>query len=88
MKELVEPIKSIFQLYCHVEDYVIYDLDEDIKSPAWNVDISLIKSQIEEVFESSDLYLESINKITGNEFENNAELKEWLIPIKDKIFLL
>lgn len=88
MKELVEPIKSIFQLYCHVEDYVIYGLDEDIKSPAWDVDISLIKNQIEEVFENSDLYLDNINKVTGNEFENNDELKEWLIPIKSKIFSL
>ena len=85
MQELSEPIKSFFHLYCHVEDYGIYELHKAVKAPTWTVDIFTIKKQIIEILENPAEYMESIHKLTGNEFDTHKELKEWLITIKNVI---
>lgn len=88
MQELSEPIKSIFHLYCHIEDYGIYELHKAVKAPTWAIDIFTIKKQIIEVIENSTEYIEDINLVTGNEFDTNEELQDWLIPIKNRILSL
>lgn len=47
-----------------------------LKPPTWAIDIFTIKKQIIEILENPTEYMESIHKLTGNEFDTHKELKE------------
>lgn len=86
MREIIDPIKTVFLQYCHVECYEVHELKGDMNLPAWKLDSSLFKEQLAEMLENPTEYVEGVNSITANEFENGDELKEWLEIIWSQVF--
>ncbi len=86
MKKLPDPVKTIFQHYFHVESFDPRGLHLDMDRPNWVLDPDLIKKQLLDIISSPRDYIDSVNKITSNEFEEEAELVEWLEEIRDEVF--
>lgn len=86
MKEIVDPIKTIFFHYCHVECYEVSRLQHDMNGYSWRLDVSLFRDQLQEMIKAPEEYVAGVNELTGNEFETGVELKEWLINIWNQIF--
>ena len=85
MKKILDPMKTILQLYCHVECYEVHEIASDMIQPSWKIDVLMLKKQLEEIFQNPNEYINEINEITANEFESCEELKELLVDILDQI---
>ena len=56
-----------------------------IKS-APKLDTSIFKQQLEEMIQNPNKFVDGVNEITANEFEDGDELKEWLENIWSQVF--
>jgi hypothetical protein len=86
VKKIVDPIKTVFQHYCHVECYEVHELPEDMKKPSWKIDTSIFRAQLDEMIKNPGEYVDGVNEVTGNEFQDGVELKVWLNNIWEQVF--
>ena len=73
MMEIPEPLKEIIHMYCHAEDYAISEIPSAKDNVYWKVDTNLALSQIDNVMNDPEKYIEQINALTLLELEGSQD---------------
>ena len=82
--DLPEPLATVLRDYLSVEWHELSELADDIKSRRQTFDVELFKAQLASALGSASP--DVINRVTSNEFESPAEVREWLRTIYMQLF--
>ncbi|WNJ95655.1 hypothetical protein RND59_00595 [Vibrio ruber] len=81
-----EPLKKIFESYCHVNATNIELLVEHYKCDNWSYSKpNLFKEQLRAAIENHSISIAEYDEITKEEFDSSEELYEWLIEIWNRV---
>ncbi len=86
MRKIPEPLRIVLKDFCHVEWYEVDELAEAIKSGDLKLDVTVFEKQLNELLLDHSIPVDDINELTGNEFESQSEVKQWLSDIKMQTF--
>lgn len=87
MSNIPEPLKSIFNDYCHVEwAEEINELTNDVKKSDWAYDPHLFKQQLREAIINLSFTVNEYESVTGHDFDTEHDLVEWLKEIWSTVF--
>lgn len=81
--QVPEPMRTVLRDYLHVEWYELDELALDLRRMEWN---DRFKAQLREAIVNDTLQTNLVEALTGQEFRNQSELKQWLIEIWTRIY--
>lgn len=81
MRKMSEASELFLRQYCHVEGCYLSQLNEDVGSPAWRLDLDSLLRELKDLEVHLSEHLDDINAITGNEFDDLREAGPWFHKI-------
>jgi hypothetical protein len=78
IEQVPEPLRTTLRDYLHVEWHELDELALDVKRSEWTRKHESFKAQLREAIAGETLQIQAIKVLTGQEFENQVELNQWL----------
>ena len=77
----------ILRDFCHVEWYEVKELKAAVDSGVAKFDIKLFRQELAEcILCYPAIPIAEINSLTGNEFQTQDEVRQWLAGIRQSVF--
>lgn len=86
MDSLPEPIRSVLRDYCHVEWFEVAELANDVRQGGQKFDSVLLREQFVDLISNCSDFVLEVNEVTGNEFESEAEVLDWVWGVFSRVF--
>jgi len=86
MQDVPNPLGQVLRDYLHVEWYELNDLIAEVQSPHWGVGVDSFKQQLQSAITQGNLSVESVRRLTGQEFHSQRELTAWLMELWSALF--